>query len=113
MSFETENPSNYETPRATRLPVKAPVQYEAPGTGRRHATTVNVSRSGVLIEQDTDQLPGGLVRFRLNFAVADRSAGLPDLLCEGRVVRTEPVPTGVWRIAMTIDNYESVWPKES
>jgi len=90
--------------------MRAPVQYEAPGLALQRATTINVSRTGVLIELTHDDVPAGTVRFRLNFAAVDRQTDFPDLICEGRVVRIEPGAAGGWRVAVTIDNYEPVRP---
>jgi hypothetical protein len=100
-----------DAPRALRYPMAAPVIYRAAGqrewiSGR----TLNISRSGVLIEASGPVLPPAT---RLEFVLMLPSLGIPGrarVQCAGRVVRFRDSPGGLAMMAATIDVYDFLGP---
>jgi hypothetical protein len=95
-------------PRAQRFQIETQISWRPKGEGPwSDGRTLNVSRTGVLFHVD-EPLPAGtpveMVLF-LSSAIFERSAA--DVLCSGRVVRTEAqTPTGYGpSLAATIDSY--------
>ena len=75
--------------RATRFNLRLPIRYRTVGEAGWHdGTTENISRSGVLFRG------GGILRvdtpieMRLVLPVGGQVQQLPELLCQGRIVRT-------------------------
>ena len=95
-------------PRATRLPLRVPVVYRAVDhDGWRHAWTVNVSRSGVLLEFDPlpDQPASEQIEFVIGLSSGRELIGVYNVRCHGRVVRSERAAR-TRRVAVTIDQYQ-------
>lgn len=101
----TRPPSH--VPRAPRLPVRAPIACRrANGTRWEGGYTLNISRSGVLFVVADASDVAGPVEFVINLSLgALKGPGvpmLPDLHCQGRVVRSRPDPDGRLVIAACI-----------
>lgn len=96
--------------RATRLPLRVPVAFRAAGSASwQRAMSVNVSRSGVLMELEAcaSDVPAGDVEFVLGLAVDDPTTAACNVRCYGRVVRRER-GAGGRRIAVTIDRFAAI-----
>lgn len=111
-AFGSDETTNADTdalrPRATRLPLRVPVVYRAVDhDGWHHAWTVNVSRSGVLLE--FDPLPDHPATEEMEFVIGLSSGrellGVHNVRCHGRIVRSERAARA-GRVAVTIDQYQ-------
>ena len=92
-----------EERKGTRLPLRVPIAFRAHG-GEAWSLgwTVNVSRSGVLLECLENMNVFEPIEF-----VIGLSTGVPgacNVTCRGQVIRTEPAAGG-HRIAATIDEF--------
>ena len=85
-----------DTQSAKRYPVTWPVEFEAGGT----RTTLDLSAYGARIETDLE-LKEGSVRFSVR--VPERPGGPTRLVCEGRVVRAEPLGAR-WEVSVVFDS---------
>jgi hypothetical protein len=82
-----------DMPRATRFPLRLRARYRRGRSGGWHpATTVNVSRTGVLLRGLEPIAVGCLIDvvFRLSDSLLDRPSAV--VFCHCRVVRTQPAP---------------------
>lgn len=90
--------------QGTRLPLRVPVAFRASaGHPWSLAWTVNVSRSGILLEGGPE-----ISMFEPLDFVIGLSSGIPgsyNVQCRGHVVRVERAPAGS-RVAVTIDDFE-------
>jgi hypothetical protein len=100
-------------PRATRYDIRAAVQYRLAAGGEwSDGHTVNISRTGMLIDAaGPDMPPGSSVHAVLAMAHTADTKWMR-VLCRGEVVRTtERRPGGHGGlVAMTIDEYEFLPP---
>ena len=85
-----------EMQSAKRYPVTWPVEFEAGGTG----TTRDLSAYGARIETDLELKQGPI---RLSVRVPERPGGPTRLVCEGRVVRAEPLGAR-WEVSVVFDS---------
>jgi hypothetical protein len=95
-------------PRATRLPLRVPVIYrDGDHESWRHAWTVNVSRSGVLLEFEpmAEDSLAAQVEFVMGLSSGRELIGMHNVRCHGRVVRSERAAR-TRRMAITIDQYQ-------
>jgi hypothetical protein len=95
-------------PRASRFPITTPVLFRERGESEwRRASTLNVSRSGVLFRAE-GALPGTghAVDFVLTLLLDDVTPP-PRARCAGHVVRVAPetLAGGGHAVAVTIDHY--------
>jgi hypothetical protein len=99
-------------PRATRFPLEAPIRFRGAGESSWHAgTTVNASRSGVLLKSGGARL--GLrdrVEFVLTLPRLDGADAGVEVRCTGGVARFEGGGSrsepGATTFALTIDDEE-------
>ena len=74
--------------RATRFPLKVPIQYRKSGMMNWHdGSTLNISRTGVLFHTD-ENLPSD-VRLEIRISLPQETI----MICQGTVVRAEPSVT--------------------
>ena len=95
--------------RPPRFLVAAPVVWRPRGTDEwLEGVSVNVSRSGVLIQTDRVLATGTPVEIIIALSRLDiPDYEVADVACAGRVVRTERARAGrlTCRVAATIDSY--------
>ncbi len=78
------------TPRARRFPIQTPLQYRASGsTGWSAGTTLNISRSGVLFRAAGEIELATMLEMRIVFPAEITRAAPANVVCLGRVVRSE------------------------
>jgi hypothetical protein len=97
--------------RPPRFAIAVPVKWRPRGADDwRAGVSINVSRSGVLIE--TDRMPSSdTLEFVIVLSQLDTSEHkVADALCAGRIVRCDRAEVGrhVFRIAVTIDTYSLI-----
>jgi hypothetical protein len=92
--------------RARRYPIHTPTLYRAAGSQEWHeGETENISRSGVLFRAANPMPLDTPIEIRLLVEFGDEQHS--EIICCGRVARTESVPDDISRpaIAVTIDGY--------
>ena len=91
--------------RAFRFPVRIAVPFRPCGADSpwMEGFSVNVSRTGLLLEADSPMAVGTALEIVLEFAPP-----LAKVFCTGCVVRTALAPTRVWTVALTIERYRVV-----
>ncbi len=95
-------------PRAPRISVKAPINLRAPTLSEwTQGWTINISRSGVLFALDsTSAHVGDNLEFVIHLSRGAFQGPavqlLPDLYCQGRIVRTHVGEEGVPIVAASI-----------
>ena len=94
--------------RAQRYPVDVSAAYrERSEVGWSAGRSVNVSRTGVLLETERPFKAGTSIEVVLELAPP-----LATIRCSGRVVRMSPGRRHPWTIAATIARYSLVGPPE-
>jgi len=96
------------TSRAERFPINLPVRYRAPGhPDWLEGRTENISCSGVLLLTDASLPPKITIelRFELPVTILGETGG--EVVCKGRVVRTEENPMSgiLTALAVAIRSY--------
>ena len=97
--------------RPPRFVITVPVAWRPRGEeGWLDGVSVNVSRSGVLIETDRRPVIGTLVDFVISLSQLDTPQyEVADVACAGRVVRSERDSAGrLCKFAATIDAYSLI-----
>ena len=76
--------------RAPRFSLRLPIRYRTVGEPRWHdGITENISRSGVLFQAESELLVDTAIEMRVVLPVAGEvERSLPEILCQGHVVRT-------------------------
>jgi hypothetical protein len=103
-------------PRAQRFPIETRILWRRKGSGPwSEGVTLNVSRTGVLFHVHEPFPPGTPIEMVLSFSSAILERSAPNVLCSGRIVRTEsqtpPIEGPV--IAATIDSHAFSRDQES
>jgi PilZ domain len=76
-------------PRAARFSLRLPIRYRTVGeAGWKDGVTENISRSGVLFRAADLLRVDTPIEMRLVLPVAGRTEQLPEILCQGHIVRT-------------------------
>jgi hypothetical protein len=91
--MEPQLPMPGHTPRATRFPLRLRAGYRCePNRDWHRATTVNVSRTGVLLRGQEPVDVGRPIEivFRLSNNLLDTTSST--VICQCRVVRIQPAP---------------------
>lgn len=102
-----EPPAKIDARRATRLPLAIEIEYRFAQRGNwRAARTINLSRSGVLFESESEPPVGHPIEFVLRLARGMDTTEVRDLHCQGRLVRAENRVGGLWGVAATIESYQ-------
>jgi len=100
MELDSKHPP---APRAPRYPIRMPLKYRSSGTAEWwEGQTENISRSGVLFRTDHPmplQTPVDVL-MSIPDEVGDAGSGM--VVCNGRVVRTEPPQPSDPRLAVAI-----------
>ncbi len=95
-------------PRATRFPIEVPVFYRVRGDREwRGATSVNISRTGLLFQTDSDLAPQTMLIACILFPAGVTGESPATVFCWGTVVRRDSFDPleGRTTVAATIAHY--------
>ena len=112
MTTQHKRESSEFQPRAQRFPIHVPIQYHECDKGDWHeGTTVNISRTGILFQTDSDIPPQTELEFRLLFPAEVTGTSAMNVICWGPAVRkAEEAPPGNVMIAAAIQRYRFSLP---
>src|SRR5690242_14117290 len=90
-------------PRAHRFAIATKVRYRETGTRTwREATSVNISRSGVLLVPGATLHVGARIELILTLSESKTDPPPADVRCTGRIVRVTSDPT---RMAVAVESH--------
>jgi hypothetical protein len=95
--------------RAPRYRLHFPVRYRVQAEGPwGQARTLNVSRSGVLLQTAAELPVGEPLEMCLFLKAGKGPALLAQVFCSGHVVRATAQPSGRWQVGAKIADYQFV-----
>jgi hypothetical protein len=94
-----------ELRRAPRYSIVAPLRFRTGWGQWLEATTVNISRLGVLVRTERPSAPSTRLEMRIDLTSNDSLPGAL-VVCCGHVVRSEPTLGSETLMAVTIDDFQ-------